>query len=92
MGQQKLAVDSGRWLLYRYHPELGLEGKNPLHLDMHSPKLPLKEAMYSENRFKMLTRSKPEEAKHLLQQAQGDVDARWQMYQYLANRQPKPES
>lgn len=92
MRQQQSAVDSGRWLLYRYHPELGLEGKNPLHLDMHSPKIPLKEAMYSENRFKMLTRSKPEAAKELLKQAQEDVNTRWEMYQYLASRQPKTES
>jgi pyruvate-ferredoxin/flavodoxin oxidoreductase len=42
--------------------------------------------MYSENRFKMLTRSKPEEAKVLLKQAQEDVNTRWQMYQYLAER------
>jgi pyruvate-ferredoxin/flavodoxin oxidoreductase len=92
MRQQKSAVDSGRWLLYRYHPELSKEGKNPLHLDMASPKLSLREAMYSENRFKMLTRSKPEEAKQLLQQAQEDVNTRWQMYQYLASRQPNSES
>ena len=42
--------------------------------------------MYLENRFKMFTKSKPEAAKILLQQAQADVDARWQMYQYLAQR------
>ncbi len=42
--------------------------------------------MYQENRFKMLTKSKPEVAKQLLQQAQAEVDARWQMYQYLAQR------
>ena len=34
----------------------------------------------------MLTKSKPEVAKHLLEQAQAEVDARWQMYQYLAKR------
>jgi pyruvate-ferredoxin/flavodoxin oxidoreductase len=42
--------------------------------------------MYQENRFSMLARSKPEEAKLLLKQAQGDVNTRWQMYQYLAER------
>jgi pyruvate-ferredoxin/flavodoxin oxidoreductase len=40
--------------------------------------------MYLENRFKMLTKTKPEEAKHLLQEAQEDANARWQIYQYLA--------
>jgi pyruvate-ferredoxin/flavodoxin oxidoreductase len=86
MRQHKAAVDSGRWLLYRYNPQLAAEGKNPLHLDMRTPKLPLDKVMYSENRFKMLTRSKPEEAKRLLQEAQEDVNTRWQMYQYLASR------
>ena len=40
--------------------------------------------MERENRFKMLTKTKPEEAKRLSQEAQKDMDARWQMYQYLA--------
>ena len=84
MRQQKAAVESGRWLLYRYNPELTAQGENPLHLDMRSPRLPLEQSMYSENRFKMLTRSKPEDAKKLLKQAQEDVNTRWQMYQYLA--------
>jgi pyruvate-ferredoxin/flavodoxin oxidoreductase len=89
MRQQKAAVDSGRWLLYRYNPDLTAKGENPLHLDMRSPHLSLDQAMYSENRFKMLTRSKPEDAKRLLKEAQDDVNTRWQMYQYLASRQPR---
>jgi pyruvate-ferredoxin/flavodoxin oxidoreductase len=43
--------------------------------------------MYEENRFKMLTKSKPDEAKQLLKQAQEDVDSRWRMYEYLAAQQ-----
>ena len=86
MKQQKTLVESGRWLLYRYNPDLKKEGENPLHLDMRSPRLPIEQSMYSENRFKMLTRSKPEDAKRLLKQAQEDVNTRWQMYQYLAAR------
>ncbi|AFY35768.1 pyruvate:ferredoxin (flavodoxin) oxidoreductase [Calothrix sp. PCC 7507] len=86
MNHQKTLIESGRWLLYRYNPELQKEGKNPLQLDMRSPKQPIDESMYQENRFKMLTKSKPEVAKQLLAQAQAEVDARWQMYQYLANR------
>ncbi|ACB50304.1 pyruvate oxidoreductase [Crocosphaera subtropica ATCC 51142] len=87
MSYQKDIVDSGRWLLYRYHPDLVGEGKNPLQLDMRSPKLPIERTMYQENRFKMLARSKPDAAKKLLKQAQEDVNTRWQMYQYLAARQ-----
>jgi pyruvate-ferredoxin/flavodoxin oxidoreductase len=84
MSHQKELVASGRWLLYRYNPELVNEGKNPLQIDMRSPHQPVSESMDRENRFKMLTKSKPEEAKRLAQRAQQDVNSRWQMYQYLA--------
>ena len=84
MSHQKELVESGRWLLYRYNPELVKEGKNPLQVDMRSPHKPVSESMERENRFKMLTKTKPEEAKRLSQEAQKDMDARWQMYQYLA--------
>ncbi|QKQ76919.1 pyruvate:ferredoxin (flavodoxin) oxidoreductase [Nostoc sp. TCL240-02] len=86
MNHQKTLVESGRWLLYRHNPELREQGKNPLQLDMRSPQQSVEHSMYQENRFKMLTKSKPELAKHLLEQAQAEVDARWQMYQYLAKR------
>ncbi len=84
--QQKALVDSGRWLLYRYNPALQSQGKNPLQLDMKAPSESVEKSMYQENRFKMLTKSKPEVAKLLLEQAQMEVNARWEMYQYLANR------
>jgi pyruvate-ferredoxin/flavodoxin oxidoreductase len=87
MNHQKTLVESGRWLLYRYNPERLATGENPLQLDMRSPKQPVRESMYQENRFKMLTKTKPEAAKHLLAEAQQDVNSRWQMYQYLAARQ-----
>ncbi|MGJ5629264.1 pyruvate:ferredoxin (flavodoxin) oxidoreductase [Nostoc sp. CALU 1950] len=86
MNHQKTLVESGRWLLYRHNPELLNQGKNPLQLDMRSPTQSVEHSMYQENRFKMLTKSKPDVAKNLLEQAQAEVDARWQMYQYLAKR------
>ena len=96
MSHHQALVESGRWLLYRYNPQLRQEGKNPLQLDMRlpsavgfaqSPKQPVSESMYRENRFKMLTKTNPTAAKQLLQQAQNDIDMRWQMYQYLAAQQ-----
>ncbi|BAY50263.1 ferredoxin (flavodoxin) oxidoreductase (plasmid) [Scytonema sp. HK-05] len=87
MQNQKAAVDSGRWLLYRFNPERIKQGKNPLQLDSRTPKIPVEEYMYLENRFKMLTKSHPQQAKQLLQQAQQDVNARWKLYQYLVARQ-----
>jgi pyruvate-ferredoxin/flavodoxin oxidoreductase len=86
MTHQKAIVESGRWLLYRYNPALKAEGKNPLHLDSGAPKKAVEESMYAENRFKMLTKSKPADAKRLLQSAQEDVDVRWKMYEYLAKQ------
>jgi pyruvate-ferredoxin/flavodoxin oxidoreductase len=92
MNHQKALVESGRWLLYRYNPELQQQGENPLQLDMRSPKQTVDGSMYLENRFKMLTKSKPTVAKQLLQEAQAEVDARWQLYEYLAARKvPKNE-
>jgi pyruvate-ferredoxin/flavodoxin oxidoreductase len=86
MQNQKAAVDTGRWLLYRFNPERRDRGENPLQLDSHAPKLPVERSMYLENRFKMLTKSQPEVAKQLLEEAQQDINRRWQMYQYLAAR------
>ncbi len=86
MQNQKAAVDSGNWLLYRYHPEREDAGENPLVLDSRKPKMPVEKYMYMENRYKMLTKSKPEMAKTLAKAAQSDSDERWAMYEYLAAR------
>lgn len=86
MKNQKAAVETGQWLLYRYHPEHAAQGKNPFSLDSRPPKLPLKEYLRMENRFKMLELSKPEVAARLFEEAQQDVHMRWAMYEYLAAR------
>jgi pyruvate-ferredoxin/flavodoxin oxidoreductase len=86
MQNQKAAVDAGQWLLYRYHPERAARGENPLQLDSRAPKIPIEEFLYMENRFKMLTKSKPEEARRLLEEAQKDVQTRRRMYEYLSAR------
>ncbi len=94
MQNQKAAVDSGQWLLYRFHPDRAQQGENPLQLDSRAPKIPLEQYLYRENRFKMLTKSQPEQARQLLKEAQADVYSRWHLYEYLAARQPehqKPE-
>ena len=83
--QQKAAVQSGHWPLFRYNPTLRLEGKNPFQLDSKAPELALEKYIYNETRYKMLTLSQPELAKQLLAEAQNDVAMRWQLYSYLAN-------
>jgi len=84
MLQQKAAVNCGHWLLYRYDPRVADTGKNPLTLDSAEPSIPVKDYLYSETRYKMLTLSKPEEAKRLLVLAQEDVKARVKFYSQLA--------
>jgi pyruvate-ferredoxin/flavodoxin oxidoreductase len=90
--QQKLAVESGQWLLYRFDPRRTERGENPLQLDSGAAKGKVQDYLLSENRFKMLTKSKPEEAKKLFAMAQMDADRRFKQYQYLAGRDLKPAS
>ena len=86
---QKLAVESGQWLLYRYDPRRAERGENPLQVDSMTPKRKVQDFMLSENRFKMLTKSKPEESKKLFAEAQEDADWRWKLYQFMQTRDCK---
>ncbi|MGD9487507.1 MAG: pyruvate:ferredoxin (flavodoxin) oxidoreductase [Calditrichaceae bacterium] len=85
MQQQKLAVDSGHWHLYRYNPDMAKEGVNPLKLDSKEPKVALEDYIYNETRYKMLTKMNPKAAKELLAQAQEDVKERYKLYANMAN-------
>ena len=87
--QQRLAVESGQWLLYRFDPRRADAGENPLQLDSAAAKTKVQDFLLSENRFKMLTKSKPEDAKKFFAQAQSDADRRYAYYQYLAGLKPK---
>ena len=84
MHQQKLAVDSGHWPLYRYNPRLVEENKNPFQLDSSDPKISLQDYIYTEGRYRMLKQSDPAVAKFLLEQAEKAVSRRWQQYKQLA--------
>jgi pyruvate-ferredoxin/flavodoxin oxidoreductase len=85
MTQQRLAVESGYWPLYRFDPRLRLHGKQPFQLDSHDPKVPLESYMYNEGRYHMLLDSNPDEAARLLAEAQAAVRARWHHYQQIAS-------
>lgn len=91
MRNQKAAVDSGQWLLYRFNPERAKEGENPLHLDSNAPKIPVQNYLHMENRFKMLLKSQPAEAKRLFKEVQQGINSRWRFYEYLAAREDKTE-
>jgi len=82
--QQKLAVQSAYWPLYRFNPDLKDEGKNPLQLDSKGPKVALQDYIYNENRYRMLLKSDPAVAKQLLRNAQEAANERWETYKQMA--------
>jgi pyruvate-ferredoxin/flavodoxin oxidoreductase len=86
MKQQKAAVDSGHWQLYRFNPELAEEGKNPFKLESKGLKIPLKDYTYSETRYKMLTKTHPELAEKLMLEAQKEVEEKVKAYERLASQ------
>jgi pyruvate-ferredoxin/flavodoxin oxidoreductase len=86
MQNQKAAVETGQWLLYRYNPERVEQGENPLLLDSRTPTKKVQDYLTMETRFKMLTKSKPENAKELWKQAQHDAEVRYRFYEYMSQR------
>ena len=83
--QQKLAAKSGVWPLYRYNPDLALQGENPLSVDSKEPSIPVEEYAYNETRYRMLLQSNEQRAEMLMKKAQQDATNRWKLYQQMAN-------
>ena len=77
LDQQKLAVQSGHWPMYRYDPRLAEEGKNPLIIESKEPSIPMSQYAYNETRYKMLTQMDEDRAEELMKKAQHDAKARW---------------
>jgi pyruvate-ferredoxin/flavodoxin oxidoreductase len=92
MQNQKAAVNSGQWLLYRFDPRRAEKNENPLQLDSRKPTQTVEQYLMMENRFKMLTKSKPEQAKTLFTMAQADAEKRLAFYEYMAARKFAPET
>ena len=88
--QQKLAVDSGYWPLFRYDPRLAGKGQNPLRLDSAAPKVDLGRFMANETRFGILRNIAPARADELLVQAQEQVRSHYALYEKLATPAPAP--
>jgi pyruvate-ferredoxin/flavodoxin oxidoreductase len=82
--QQKLAVQSGAWSLYRFNPALAVEGKNPLKIDSKSPTIPVEQFAYNETRYRMLLQRDEQRAEALMKLAQKDVEGRWELYRQMA--------
>ncbi len=83
--ETKLAVQSGYWPLYRYNPELKLEGKNPFILDSKKPDGTLQEFLAGEVRYASLQKTFPEEAKNLHARLEEEYIIRYEEMEIRAN-------
>ena len=86
--QQKLAVDSGYWPLFRYDPRLAEKGETAFKLDSAPPKTELAKFMANETRFGILKNVNPGRAADLAAQAQAHVKRRYALYQTMAAPTP----
>jgi len=84
--QQKLAERSGHWPLYRFNPARREAGENPFQLDSKPPSIPLRDYLYTENRYRILQQARPEIAKTLLRQADEAVRLRRERYEQMAGK------
>lgn len=82
--QQRRAVQSGYWLLYRFNPALSLEGKNPMQLDSKAPVIPLSEYFNSENRFRGVKNIDPQRAAEFMERGQENILRRYKQYEYMS--------
>ncbi len=84
LDQQKLAVETGYWPLYRYDPRRRAQGMPPLQLDSKPPKRPLRDYVLAENRYRILAQADPHKFEALLAEAQQWVVDHWHHYEQLA--------
>ena len=84
IAEEKKAVESGYWHLWRFNPELAEEGKNPFMLDSKEPTGTVKDFMMGENRYLMLQKGYPAIAEQLFEKAEKDLAARYEVYKRMA--------
>src|SRR5262245_47919076 len=82
--QQKLAVESGVWPLYRFDPRRLVKGEPPLNLDYARPKIRVAEYLRNESRFRMIERADPARYKAFLAESQAAAERRYSVYEQLA--------
>jgi len=82
--EEKLAVESGYWILYRYNPMLAREGKNPFLLDSKEPKMEYEAFLKNEIRYRSVLQDYPEAARELFAQAAQEAKKRFEYYKKLA--------
>jgi len=84
--EEKLAVSSGYWPLYRYDPRLADEGKNPFQLDYKEPDGTIHDFLMREVRYAALTKSFPEEAKKLHKRLEEGVVSKYKTYKAMSEK------
>ncbi|HPW20853.1 MAG TPA: pyruvate:ferredoxin (flavodoxin) oxidoreductase [Vicinamibacterales bacterium] len=84
LDQQKLAVDSGYWPLYRFDPRRMATGESPLVLDSAAPKIDLAKYTGNEARYRVVEQMDPARFKMLSERAQREVTMRFSLYEQLA--------
>ncbi|NEZ45843.1 pyruvate:ferredoxin (flavodoxin) oxidoreductase [Clostridium niameyense] len=84
--EEKKAVESGYWSLYRFNPVLEEEGKNPFSLDSKEPKSSFKEFLMGEVRYASLAKQFPDQAEKLFDKTEKDAKERLENYKRLADR------
>jgi len=82
--EEKIAVETGYWPLYRFDPRLAAEGKNPFQLDSKEPAGNFQDFLMGEVRYASLKQSFPEEAARLHAQLESEYMERYQTYKKLA--------
>jgi pyruvate-ferredoxin/flavodoxin oxidoreductase len=82
--QQKLAVNSGVWPLYRYDPRRTERGEPPLVIDAPPGKASVADYMGNETRFRMVQKIDPERFRRLSVAAREHTTRRIALYQQLS--------
>jgi len=82
--EEKKAVESGYWHIYRFNPELKKEGKNPFVLDSKEPTKSFREFIEGEIRYSSLKNVFPHIAEKLYQKAEDTAKERYERYRKLA--------
>ena len=77
LDQQKLAVDSGYWPLYRFDPRRATGGERTLVRDSGAPKIALEQFTRNETRFRLVEQQDPARARELARQGQAAIRARF---------------
>ena len=84
--EEKKAVTSGYWNLFRFNPTLAAEGKNPFHLDSKAPTTEYEDFIMGEVRYNALSRQNPERAKELFAEAKANAEAKYNRLKEMSDK------